>query len=499
MMENDENIQVSDRSIIGNIGAAVGTMVGGPIGTAVGKYVGEKINDKLNPKKEEDDKKEEEEPKKRSGGGCGGGAAGGASSTDSAEYPSGGDPEKDLGDVGMDDVDQSINQIVNKVYTVYRAMKKDYGCPTAQRDNVADQFTPQDDLLTMEKTVRDFLKLESKIYDIQTTNPRFFAPEGWVQHYEKDKNVVLSLLDQYKANILRMEHLYNLVDHNSYSKLKTIPSQDCKEAFQTNILWTSRALKEWGNNWFIKRNSQSNTMLHDEDYWVSGLTGDMVKWMKSGAYSEFNMRPVANETMVRLVDKLEGVIDRLMNKAAVEQTISQYINLKEQIESTAKQKEEKIFTSKIIDSQMGKQLGVTDTGVQNHKIEGTTYIPPKEDAVEQYNLVDKLSCVKKLFKTMREQSIATMKQSRVVVPSGPDDYPQIWSNIDVLATPLYRDLDIMNELIEDRYNDYENPGKHCSVTHAKLDPDELRQRVTSLKCIIQDGVIDVMVNQALLP
>ena len=39
--------------------------------------------------------------------------------------------------------------------------------------------------------------------------------------------------------------------------------------------------------------------------------------------------------------------------------------MKEQIESTANQKEEKIFTSRIIDSQMGKKLGVTDTGVEN--------------------------------------------------------------------------------------------------------------------------------------
>lgn len=39
--------------------------------------------------------------------------------------------------------------------------------------------------------------------------------------------------------------------------------------------------------------------------------------------------------------------------------------MKEQIEATANQKEEKIFTSRIIDSQMGKKLGVTDTGVEN--------------------------------------------------------------------------------------------------------------------------------------
>lgn len=87
--------------------------------------------------------------------------------------------------------------------------------------------------------------------------------------------------------------------------------------------------------------------------------------MKLGTYVEFNMNPIANESLIRKVDKLEGVIDRLMNQDAVQQTISQYINVKEQIEATANQKEEKIFTSRIIDSQMGKKLGVTDTGVEN--------------------------------------------------------------------------------------------------------------------------------------
>jgi hypothetical protein len=347
----------------------------------------------------------------------------------------------------MDDVDDSINKMCKKVFTVYRAISKSASCPTTYRDNVSDQFTPQDDLLTMEKTVRDFLKLEGKIYDPQTTNPRFFAPEGWVQHYEKDKNVVLAALDQYKANILRMEHLYTLVDKNSYDKLKMIPNQDNKESFQTNIMWTARSLKDWANTWFIEKHPYSATMLYINNYWVPGLTGQMIEWMKLGSYKEFDMKPIANETMVRLVDKLEGVIDRLMNKAAVEQTISQYINLKEQIEATAKQKEEKIFTSKIIDSQMGKKLGVTDTGIENHKIEGTTYIPPKEDAVEQFNLVCKLSCVKSLFKTFREKSISAMKQPRCISVSGPGPFPNIWTKIDDLANPVYGALDVMNDLI----------------------------------------------------
>lgn len=442
--------------------------------------------------------KKDEKPKKK-GGSCGGGAGNGDSSSDSAEYPSGGDPEKDLGDVGMDDIDASVNSMCKKVYTVFRAIPKDFSCPTAQRDNMADQFTPQDDLLTMEKTVRDFLKLEGKIYDPQTTNPRFFAPEGWVQHYEKDKNVVLAALDQYKANIIRMEHLYNLVDGNSYDKLKSIPNQDCKEAFQTNVMWTARGLKDWANNWFIKRTPDSCTKLYDKDHWVPGLTGQMVEWMKLGTYNEFNMRPIANETLIRKVDKLEAVIDRLMNQSAVQQTISQYINVKEQIETTANQKEEKIFTSRIIDSQMGKKLGVTDTGVENQKVEGTTYVAPKPDAVEQYNLVNKLSCVKNLFKTFREKSIETMKQCRCVSSSGPGPYPNIWCKIDELAAPVYGALDVMNELIEDKKGDHENPGWHCSITHTKMCPQKLKKHITAFKCVIRQGVIDVMTNQALLP
>ena len=39
--------------------------------------------------------------------------------------------------------------------------------------------------------------------------------------------------------------------------------------------------------------------------------------MKLGTYVEFNMNPIANESLIRKVDKLEGVIDRLMNQDAV--------------------------------------------------------------------------------------------------------------------------------------------------------------------------------------
>lgn len=452
---------------VGNrAGAAIGSAYGGPIGGMIGQHVGEYVGGQVGSHvgdmaedqamsmldgdskgSESQSQQNNEEPQKKKGGGCGGGVGKGSSSSDSAEYPSGGDPEKDLGEVGLTDVDASVNKMCKKVFTVYRAIPKDSACPTALRDNVADQFTPQDDLLTMEKTCRDFLKLEGKIYDPQTTNPRFFAPEGWVQHYEKDKNVVLAALDQYKANIIRMEHLYTMVDKQSYDKLKSIPNQDCKEAFQTNVMWTARSLKDWANNWFIKRGPDSCTKLYDKDYWVPGLTGKMVEWMKLGSYKKFNMNPIANETMVRLVDKLEAVIDRLMNKAAVDQTISKYLNLKEQIEATADQKKEKIFTSRIIDSQMGKKLGVTDTGVENQKIEGTKYIAPKEDDVEQFNLVCKLSCVKNLFKTFREKSLASMKSCRCVSPAGPGPFPQIWTQIDELACKVYGALDVLNELI----------------------------------------------------
>lgn len=148
---------------------------------------------------------------------------------------------------------------------------------------------------------------------------------------------------------------------------------------------------------------------------------------------------------------------------------------------------------------MGAALGVTDTGIENHKTEGTVTSPPTPDDVENINLVNKLSCVKKLFQELRLESLDAMKTSRCTSACGSGSYPDIWCNIDTLATPLYTDLDIMNELIEDSYNDYENPGKHCSVTHAPMLPGELKKRVTSLKCIIQDAVIDVMVDQASLP
>ena len=47
----------------------------------------------------------------------------------------------------------------------------------------------------MERTVRNFLNLEGKIYDPESTNPRFFASESWVTKFEKDKNIVMALYD----------------------------------------------------------------------------------------------------------------------------------------------------------------------------------------------------------------------------------------------------------------------------------------------------------------
>ena len=241
-------------------------------------------------------------------------------------------------------------------------------CPLAYRDNVSDHYTPQDDLITMEKTVRDFLKLEEKIYDPETTNPRFFASEQWVLNFEKDKNVILALLDQYKANILKMEHLYMKVDDQSYNQLLKIPNQDKKSKFQTNVFWTSRALDEWSSGWFIRGDSYATTKLYDNDYWVPGLTGVMISWMKTGQYQEWlGLKEVVDETMIRKIDLLEATIDRLMNEDSVGGTISQFVGVKESLQKGADQKKDGTFTSKVIDSQMGKKLGVTDTGVDNSK------------------------------------------------------------------------------------------------------------------------------------
>lgn len=48
----------------------------------------------------------------------------------------------------------------------------------------------------------------------------------------------------------------------------------------------------------------------------------MVQWMKLGTYCEFNMRPMAIETMIQKIAMLEGVIDRMMSKSTVQKVIS---------------------------------------------------------------------------------------------------------------------------------------------------------------------------------
>ena len=85
--------------------------------------------------------------------------------------------------------------------------------------------------------------------------------------------MVLALYEQFKANIIRMQHLYNMVDNKSASKMLGIPNQDCKEQFLVDVFWTARSLRDWTNNWFIKRNQYSCTPLYDKDYWLPGLTG----------------------------------------------------------------------------------------------------------------------------------------------------------------------------------------------------------------------------------
>ena len=148
---------------------------------------------------------------------------------------------------------------------------------------------------------------------------------------------------------------------------------------------------------------------------------------------------------------------------------------------------------------MGKKLGVTNTGTTNDKVEGTVPIAPKPDDVENINLVCKLSCVKKLFAELRKKSMDAMMAGRPCGGGGGGPYTRIWTDIDTLSEPVYKDLEIMNELIEDAYDDFETPGKHCSITHTRLCPAELKKRITSFKCIIENGVIDVMMNQATMP
>jgi hypothetical protein len=85
---------------------------------------------------------------------------------------------------------------------------------------------------------------------------------------------------------------------------------------------------------------------------------------------------------------------------------------------------------------------------------------------------------------MRQKAISALKTSREISESGPGSYSQIWEKIDELAKPVYTDLKQINILIEDKYNDYENDGKHCSVTHKPLSPSTLEELITSFRGII---------------
>lgn len=153
----------------------------------------------------------------------------------------------------------------------------------------------------------------------------------------------------------------------------------------------------------------------------------MLNWMKMGTYNEFNMRPIAIETMIAKVDALEGVIDRMVSPEAVQRIISQHVGLKEKLQKKADQSSDSTFTSSVIDATMGKKLGVTNTGTTNDKVEGTTFKAPDPDDVESINLVCKLSCVKKLFAELRKKSMDALNSCRCVSAAGPGPYPQIWT------------------------------------------------------------------------
>ena len=76
--------------------------------------------------------------KKKSGGGCSSSSGGDGQQSSSSPGQSDGTSPKELGDVTMEDVDTSLNEMCKKVYTVYRAVEREYKCPIAHRDNVAD-------------------------------------------------------------------------------------------------------------------------------------------------------------------------------------------------------------------------------------------------------------------------------------------------------------------------------------------------------------------------
>ena len=94
---------------------------------------------------EKEEEEEEKQKKKRGGGGCSGGSSSSPSSSNSC-CPNGNpsDPTnpQSLGDINIPDVDNSINKMCKKTYTIYRSIPCPTGCPIPKRDNLADQFTP---------------------------------------------------------------------------------------------------------------------------------------------------------------------------------------------------------------------------------------------------------------------------------------------------------------------------------------------------------------------
>ena len=72
---------------------------------------------------------------------------------------------------------------------------------------------------------------------------------------------------------------------------------------------------------------------------------------------------------------------------------------------------------------MGEKLGVANTGVENRKTEGTVYVAPRQDAVEEFRLVNKLSNVKKLFQELRYKSITALKQGKPSQAGGGGPWP----------------------------------------------------------------------------
>ena len=71
---------------------------------------------------EEEEEEEQKKKQKKKGGSCGGGSNQGDQSSYSAPKSCDGTSPSELGDVGLEDVDESTNSMCKKVYTVYRCI-----------------------------------------------------------------------------------------------------------------------------------------------------------------------------------------------------------------------------------------------------------------------------------------------------------------------------------------------------------------------------------------